>query len=73
MQAIKSMKPFGLFITFYKQLLCAHCADPESAKKTDNFTVFFARLGSEQVIAARRTLLKLTSDCEIVTKLSAKS
>jgi len=35
-------------------------ADPESAKKTDNLTVFFALLGSARAKAARRTLMKLT-------------
>ncbi len=35
-------------------------ADPESAKKTDNLTVFFVLLGSASVKAASRTLMKLT-------------
>jgi len=35
-------------------------ADPKSAQKTDNLTVFFALLGSAHVKAARRTLMKLT-------------
>ena len=35
-------------------------ADPKSAKKTDNFTVFFALSGSACVKVANRTLMKLT-------------
>ena len=35
-------------------------ADPESAKKLIDLTVFFALLGSVCVKAARRTLVKLT-------------
>jgi len=35
-------------------------ADPESAKKTDGFTVFFVLLGSASVKAVHRTLMKLT-------------
>jgi len=34
-------------------------ADPKSAKKTDNLTVFLMLLGSAHVKAARRMLLKL--------------
>ncbi len=34
-------------------------ADPKSAKKTDNLTIFFALLGSARVKAAQRTLMKL--------------
>jgi hypothetical protein len=34
-------------------------ADPKSAKKTDNLTVFFALLGSALVKAVCRTLMKL--------------
>ncbi len=34
-------------------------ADPKSAKKTDNLTVFFALLGSAPVRAACRMLMKL--------------
>jgi len=34
--------------------------DPESIKKTDNLTVFFALSGSKQVKAAPRMLMKLT-------------
>jgi hypothetical protein len=37
-------------------------ADPKSAKKTDNLTVFFAPLGSAHLKAARRTLMKFTLD-----------
>jgi len=36
-------------------------ADPKSVKKTDNFTVFFALLGSLCVKAVRRMLMKLTT------------
>ena len=35
-------------------------ADPESAKKTDNFPVFSVLLGSVCIKAARRTLMILT-------------
>ena len=35
-------------------------ADPKSAKKLLNLTVFFALLGSTSAKAARRTLVKLT-------------
>jgi len=35
-------------------------ADPKSAKKTDNLTVFFALLESARLNAARKTLTKLT-------------
>ena len=38
------------------------CADPKSAIKLLNLTVFFALLGSAHVKAARRTLVKLTPD-----------
>jgi len=34
--------------------------DPKSAKKTDNFTVFFVLSGSGCIKAAHRTLVKLT-------------
>jgi hypothetical protein len=37
-------------------------ADPESAKKTNNLTVFFTLLGSARVKAAQRALMKLTHD-----------
>jgi len=36
------------------------CKDPESIKKTDNFTVFFALSGSVRIKAAHRTSIKLT-------------
>jgi len=36
--------------------------DPESVKKIDNLTVFLNVLGSARVKAARRTLMKLSSD-----------
>jgi len=36
------------------------CADPKSAKKIDNLTVFFTLLGSTPVKADRRMLMKLT-------------
>ncbi len=35
--------------------------NPRSAKKTYNFTVFFALLGSECIKAARKTLVKLAT------------
>jgi hypothetical protein len=44
--------------------------DPESAKKFDNFTVFFALSGSAHVKAAHITLMKLTPGifkCKILT------
>ena len=37
-------------------------ADPKSAIKLLNLTVFFALLGSARIKAARRTLVKLTPD-----------
>jgi len=36
--------------------------DPESAKKSDSLTVFFALLGSSQVRADRKMLRKSTPD-----------
>jgi hypothetical protein len=36
------------------------CADPESTKRIDNLTVFFALLGSGHVKAALKILVKLT-------------
>jgi hypothetical protein len=41
------------------------CADPESAKKTDNLTSFFALKGSVCVKAAHRMLMKLTPGIRI--------
>ena len=38
------------------------CADPKSAIKLLNLTVFFALLGSSCVKSARRMLVKLTPD-----------
>jgi len=35
-------------------------ADPKSAKKNDNLTVFFALLGSVHAKTAHKTLVKLT-------------
>ena len=40
-------------------------ADPKSAKKLLNLTVFFALLGSTSAKAARRTLLKLARPVEV--------
>jgi len=37
-------------------------ANPKSAEKTDNLTVFFALSGSAQVKAARKMSTKLTPD-----------
>ena len=45
-------------------------ADPKSAIKLLNLTVFFALLGSASVKAARRTLVKLTPDGTSVLKRS---
>ena len=42
-------------------------ADPQSAKKLLNLTVFFALLGSGRVKAACRTLVKLTPRCRCQT------
>jgi len=36
------------------------CKDPESAKKIDYLTEFFAFLGSANAIAAHRTLMKMS-------------
>jgi len=47
-------------INFIKDLRAAFAgADPKSAKKTDNLTVFFALSESARAQAARRTLMKL--------------
>jgi len=44
-----------------------YAPDPQSAKKTDNFTVFFAFLGSAHVKALRKMLVKLTPvPCAVV-------
>jgi len=40
------------------------CPDPESAKKTDNLTVFFVLSGSAHIIAACRMLMKLTPEVD---------
>ncbi len=45
----------------FHQPAFAH-ADIDRAKNTDNFTVFLALLGSARVKAARRTLIKLTTE-----------
>jgi len=46
---------------FINVLLAAFVhADPESAKKTDSLTVFFALLGSACITAARKMLMKFT-------------
>ncbi len=51
----------NLKVNFINILRAAYmCADPESAKKTDNLTVFFALLGSVCIKAARKMLEKLT-------------
>jgi len=47
-------------VNFIIILLAAFaCADPKSAKKTYNLTVFFAILGSAHVKAACKMLMKL--------------
>jgi len=48
----------------FTNVLCAAftLVDPESVKKIDKLTVFFTLLGSECVIAVRRTLMKLSPD-----------
>jgi len=43
--------------TIYEQLLYT---DPESAKKTDNLTVFCALLGSAHIKASQKMFMKLT-------------
>ncbi len=59
-------------------------ADPKSAKKTDDLTVFFALLGSAHIEVARKTFVKLTTSiviskifygqifCEQITKLQKR-
>jgi len=44
-------------------------ADPESAKKIDNLTVFFVLLGSALVKAACRMFMKLTPGVNITNIL----
>jgi len=46
----------------YHEQLFSQLAYPESAKKTDNLTLFFALLGSVLLKAGRRMFLKLTPD-----------
>jgi len=51
----------GPWVNFTNILRAAFTrADPKSANKQLNLTVFFALLGSARVKAARRTLVKLT-------------
>jgi len=45
--------------------------DPENAKKTDNFTVFFALLGSTRVKALCKMLVKLTPGLNFTNVLQA--
>jgi len=45
-------------------------ADPESAKKTDDLTVFFALLKSALVKAACKTLMKLTPGAEVAFNMT---
>ncbi len=53
--------PFPLGVNFINIIQAAFArADPKSAKKTDNLTVFFAISGSTHAKAARRMLIKLT-------------
>ncbi len=50
-------------------------ADPKSAKKTDNLTVFFVLLGFAHIKAARKILVKLTTGLQtqaVSTQSSAK-
>jgi len=47
-------------------------SDPESAKKTDNFTVFFALLGSAHVKAVCKLLVKSNPDVYSVIPPSKK-
>jgi len=48
-------------VNFINSLQAAfESADPESAKKTDNFTVFFMLLGYVSVKATCKTLVKWT-------------
>jgi hypothetical protein len=44
--------------------------DPESARKTDGLTVFFALLGFDHVKAARKMLVKSTPDLCVVTRIT---
>jgi hypothetical protein len=57
-----------LGVNFIKVLRAAFAgANPKSAKKADNLTVFFALLGSACVKAACKTLMKLTPGVKVVT------
>ncbi len=51
-------KPWANFINFLPAAFAL--ADPKSAKKTDNLTVFFVPLGSAHLKVAHRTFMKLT-------------
>jgi len=55
--------------TFYAQLF-VH-TDPESAKKKDNLTVFFALLGTVRIKAGCRKLMKLTPAVNFTNILKA--
>ena len=44
--------------------------DPKSAKKIDNMTVFFARLGSVSIKAARKMSVKLTPEVDVSATFS---
>jgi hypothetical protein len=59
----KQMKLDTTGVNFTNVLSAAFThSDPKSAKKTVKLSVFFAHSGSAHVKAARRTLMKLTSD-----------
>ncbi len=53
--------PHGVKIINILRAVYMH-TDPKSTKKTDSLTVFFALSGSVRVKAARKTLVKLTSE-----------
>jgi len=55
------------FINIPEQLLLAQI--PKAQKKTDKLPVFFTLLGSGQVIAALRTLMKLTPGVNFINVL----
>ncbi len=60
----------GVNFTNVLQSAFAH-ADPESAKKTDNLTVFFSLLGSGRAKAACGTLVKLTPGYQVAPSLNS--
>ncbi len=57
-------------VNFINILIAAFgCADPESAKKTDNLPVFLVLSGFAGIKFAHNTLMKLTPDVHFFKKL----